>query len=85
VLAVDHDWSWPDDVEKLSRAVKELAGKPKQRGQATLPDLRGNFRIEYQLGLNGFQASLNHGSRKSQGQEGGLAPALLRKTFPGSN
>jgi hypothetical protein len=41
VLAVDHDWSWPDDVEKLSRAVKELAGKPKKRGQAALPNLRG--------------------------------------------
>jgi len=24
VLAVDHDWSWPDDAEKLARAVKEL-------------------------------------------------------------
>ncbi len=24
-LAVDHDWWWPDDSEKLSKAVKELA------------------------------------------------------------
>ncbi len=23
-LAVDHDWWWPDDSEKLSKAVKEL-------------------------------------------------------------
>jgi len=23
-LAVDHDWWWPDDSEKLSRAVKKL-------------------------------------------------------------
>jgi REP element-mobilizing transposase RayT len=23
-LAVDHDWWWPDDVEKLSKAMKEL-------------------------------------------------------------
>lgn len=25
-LAVDHDWWWPDDAEKLSLAVKELRG-----------------------------------------------------------
>src|SRR6266571_2725842 len=24
VLAVDRDWSWPDDAEKLSQAVKEM-------------------------------------------------------------
>ena len=24
VLAVDRDWSWPDDAEKLSKAVKEM-------------------------------------------------------------
>jgi hypothetical protein len=23
-LAVDHDWWWPDDAEKLSKALKEL-------------------------------------------------------------
>jgi hypothetical protein len=23
-LAVDHDWWWDDDLEKLSKAVKEL-------------------------------------------------------------
>ena len=23
-LAVDHDWSWPNDAEKLARAVKAL-------------------------------------------------------------
>jgi predicted phosphohydrolase len=23
-LAVDHDWWWPDDAEKLSNAMKEL-------------------------------------------------------------
>jgi hypothetical protein len=23
-LAVDHDWSWPDDVEKLSQAIKQM-------------------------------------------------------------
>lgn len=23
-IAVDHEWSWPDDAEKLSQAVKEL-------------------------------------------------------------
>jgi hypothetical protein len=23
-LAVDHDWWWPDDSEKLSKAMKEL-------------------------------------------------------------
>ena len=30
-IAVDHEWSWPEDPEKLSRAVKELTksgGKP---------------------------------------------------------
>ena len=25
-LAIDHDWWWPDDSEKLSKAMKELAG-----------------------------------------------------------
>ena len=33
-IPVDHEWWWPDDSEKLSRAMKE-------RGQATLPDLLG--------------------------------------------
>jgi hypothetical protein len=23
-LAVDHDWWWPDDAEKLSKAMKEM-------------------------------------------------------------
>jgi REP element-mobilizing transposase RayT len=23
-LPIDHDWSWPDDSEKLSKAIKEL-------------------------------------------------------------
>ena len=23
-LAVDHDWWWPEDVEKLSKAMKEM-------------------------------------------------------------
>jgi len=23
-LAVDHDWWWPDDSEKLSKAIKEM-------------------------------------------------------------
>lgn len=30
-IAVDHEWAWPDDAEKLSQAVKQLAasgGKP---------------------------------------------------------
>lgn len=27
-LAVDHDWWWPDDVEKLSKAIKELGCYP---------------------------------------------------------
>lgn len=27
-LAVDHDWAWPDDAEKLSKAIKELGGYP---------------------------------------------------------
>ena len=26
-LEVDHDWSWPDDAEKLSQAVKDLGGE----------------------------------------------------------
>jgi len=33
-LAVDHEWFWPDDAEKLSRAVRELiksGGKPPSR------------------------------------------------------
>ena len=33
-LPVDHDWWWPDDSEKLLKAMKE-------RGQAPLPDLLG--------------------------------------------
>jgi len=24
ILAVDHDWWWPHDAEKLARAVKEI-------------------------------------------------------------
>jgi putative transposase len=32
-IAVDHEWWWPDDSEKLS--------KQKERGQAPLPDLSG--------------------------------------------
>ena len=27
-LAVDHDWWWPDDSEKLSKAVKKLGRRP---------------------------------------------------------
>jgi len=26
-LEVDHDWSWPDDAERLSQAVKDLGGE----------------------------------------------------------
>jgi hypothetical protein len=24
-IAVDHEWAWPDDAEKLSQAARELA------------------------------------------------------------
>jgi len=27
-LAVDHDWRWPDDAEKLAKAIKELGWSP---------------------------------------------------------
>jgi hypothetical protein len=30
-LAVDHDWWWPDDAEKLRRATEELAALRKHR------------------------------------------------------
>jgi hypothetical protein len=26
-ISVDHDWWWPDDVEKLTKAVKEMGEK----------------------------------------------------------
>lgn len=30
-LAVDHEWWWPEDVEKLSKAMKEMGGNSSQK------------------------------------------------------
>ena len=49
--------------------------KPKERGQARLPDPETSIR-SFRFFWNAFQGSLLVQLQSAQGQEGGLAPAL---------